>query len=183
MVRIIAFVGAPASGKTEAADVAREEGIPVVVMGDVIREELHRRGLPLSDENAGRVASELRAREGMDAIARRCIPKIKRALRYSDVVVIDGIRGIAEVEALKREFGGDFLLVCIDAPLEIRYERILKRGRGDDTLSIEEFMRREARENAWGMREAMRNADIVVRNNCSLEEFRRRIKEIIDLNV
>ena len=51
-MKIIAFVGAPASGKTEAANVARELGIPVISMGDVIREELRRRGLPLTDENA-----------------------------------------------------------------------------------------------------------------------------------
>ncbi|HEX59524.1 MAG TPA: hypothetical protein ENF26_05205, partial [Methanomicrobia archaeon] len=50
-MKIIAFVGAPASGKTEAANVARELGIPVISMGDVIREELRRRGLPLTDEN------------------------------------------------------------------------------------------------------------------------------------
>ncbi|MFA5579215.1 MAG: AAA family ATPase, partial [Methanothrix sp.] len=33
------FVGMPGSGKSVAADVAREMNIPVVVMGDVIREE------------------------------------------------------------------------------------------------------------------------------------------------
>jgi len=38
-MKIIAFVGMPASGKGEAATVAKELGYPVVNMGDVIREE------------------------------------------------------------------------------------------------------------------------------------------------
>ncbi len=76
-ILVFAFVGAPAAGKTEAASVAKELGIPVITMGEVIREELRKRGLPLNDKNAGRIANELRAREGMDAIAKRCIPRIK----------------------------------------------------------------------------------------------------------
>lgn len=183
--QVLAFVGAPAAGKTEAASVAMEMGIPVITMGDVIRGELRRRGLPLSDENAGRIANELRAREGMDAIAKRCIPLIKgikdvEEKKAKKVIVIDGIRGIAEVETFKKEFGTDFVLVRIDAPLILRYERIKTRGRGDDLLSIEEFKEREERENRWGMGEAMKKADKVVENEGSLEEFKEEIKRILD---
>jgi len=183
---VFAFVGAPAAGKTEAASVAREMGIPVITMGEVIRAELKKRGLPLSDENAGRVANELRAREGMDAIAKRCIPLIKAQKKSAGkdqkgIVVVDGVRGIAEVETFKKEFGNDFVLVRIDAPLSLRYERIKTRGRGDDLdfLSLDEFTNREEREIGWGMEEAMKKADKVVKNTTSLEEFREQIKGIL----
>ncbi|MHC1599435.1 MAG: AAA family ATPase [Candidatus Methanospirareceae archaeon] len=185
-LQILAFVGAPAAGKTEAAIVANELGIPVVTMGDVVREELRRRKLPLRDANVGRVADELREREGLDAIANRCIPLIKsitdkeRKKSIKSVIVIDGIRGIAEVETFKKEFGTDFILVRIEAPLDLRYERIKTRGRGDDSLNIEEFKEREERENRWGMREAMEKADNVVKNEGSLEEFKEQIKRILD---
>lgn len=96
------------------------------------------------------------------------------------VIVIDGIRGVAEVETFKKEFGTDFVLVRIDAPLILRYERIKNRGRGDDLLSIEEFKEREERENRWGMGEAMKKADKVVKNEGSLEEFKEEIKRILD---
>jgi dephospho-CoA kinase len=180
---VFAFVGAPAAGKTEAASVAREMGIPIITMGEVIRAELKKRGLPLSDENAGRVANELRAREGMDAIAKRCVPLIKAHKKSAGknqkgIVVIDGVRGIAEVETFKKEFGDDFVLVRIDAPLPLRYERIKTRGRGDDLLSLDEFKNREEREIGWGMEEAMKKADKIVKNTTSLEEFREQIKRI-----
>ena len=187
-IQILAFVGAPAAGKTAAAAVSKELGIPVITMGDVIRDELGRRGLPLNDENAGRIANELREKEGMDAIAKRCIPRIK-ALRVEGtegekagkkrVVVIDGIRGLAEVERFKEEFGTDFTLVRIDAPFDLRYERIKSRGRGDDSLRPEGFKAREARENRWGMGEAMKRADKVVKNEGSPEEFKAEIKGLL----
>ena len=187
-VQVLAFVGAPAAGKTEAASVAKELGIPVVTMGDVVREELRRRNLPLSDANAGSIANELREREGMDAIAKRCIPLIKgitltdteRGKSAKAVIVIDGIRGVAEVETFKKAFGTDFVLVRIEAPLDLRYERIKTRGRGDDSLNTEEFKEREERENRWGMGEAMEKADKIVKNEGSLEEFKEQIKGILD---
>ncbi len=181
-IQVLAFVGAPAAGKTEAASVAKEMGIPVITMGEVIREELKMRGLSLSDENAGRVATELRDREGMDAIAKRCIPLIKdieRKKAEKMVIVIDGIRGIAEVETFKREFGNDFVLVRVDAPLSLRYERIKSRGRSDDLLSISDFKKREEREKGWGMGEAMEKADKVVKNESFIEEFKEQIKRIV----
>ncbi len=187
-IQILAFVGAPAAGKTIAAAVAKEMSIPILTMGDVIRAELQRRKLSLSDANAGRVANELRELEGMDAIARRCIPRIKDIQDITDkegkrakksIIVIDGIRGIAEVETFKKEFGTDFILVRIEAPLTLRYNRIKTRGRGDDLLNIEEFKEREEREKRWGMEEAMEKADKVITNGGSLEEFKEEIKRIL----
>ena len=184
-IQILAFVGAPASGKTIAATVAKELGIPVITMGDVIREELQRRRLPLSDANAGSLAQELREKEGMDAVAKRCIPRIRAILDRAEenvkktVIVIDGIRGVAEVETFKKEFGCDFTLIRVDAPLELRYERIKTRGRDDDLLQFAEFKEREERENRWGMGEAMNRADAVITNEGSLAEFKEQIKRIL----
>jgi dephospho-CoA kinase len=184
-LQILAFIGAPASGKTVAATVAKDWGIPVITMGDVIREELQRRNLPVTDENAGSIANEFRANEGLDAIAKRCIPRIHDLMvsggneAGNKFIVVDGIRGIAEVEAFKREFGANFVLVLVDTPLSLRYTRIKNRGRGDDALAFEEFQAREVRENRWGMGEAMKQADHVVRNEGSLRAFKEQIKELL----
>ena len=184
-IQVLAFVGAPASGKTEAALVAKDLGIPVITMGDVIRDELKRRNLPLTDENAGRIATELRTREGPDAIAKRCIPLIEGITSESGkkegntIIVIDGIRGVAEVELFKKELGSDFTLVRVETPLYRRYERIKARGRADDVLRLEEFKTREAREKGWGMAEAMEKADKVIHNVGSLDAFREQINALL----
>jgi len=180
-MKIIAFVGLPLSGKSTASSVAREMGIPVVVMGDVVREEVRRRGLELTDENAGRVANELREKEGMDAIAKRCIPKVMEAGKDKGVVVIDGVRGIAEVERFKKSFGDDFVLIAIESPLELRFERARKRKREDDRgmESIEDLRRRDEREISWGMLEAMQRANLTVENVSDIEDFRDKIREVL----
>lgn len=176
-MKVIAFVGMPGAGKTEASNVAREMGLPVVIMGDVIREEVRKRGLALTDENIGSVANNLRKDEGMDAIAKRCIPGIEAM--HSRVVVVDGIRGIAEVEAFKRAFGEKFTLVKIDAPFELRLERLKRRARSDDVGTSEWLHQRDQREVSWGMDKAMDIADKEVVNLDPIERFRNEIRSIL----
>jgi len=172
---IIAFVGYPLSGKSTAAEVAKELGIPVVTMGDIVREEALRIGLEPNSENLGRIAGELRKREGMDAIAKRCIPKIRS---LGPVVLVDGIRGIAEVMAFKKAFE-DFVLIAIESPFEVRFERAKKRRRSDDVLSLEELAERDRREESWGLKEAMEVADFTIENRRDLEDFREKVRELL----
>ncbi|HID42281.1 MAG TPA: flagellar hook-basal body complex protein FliE [Archaeoglobaceae archaeon] len=176
-MKIIAFVGLPLSGKSTAANVARKLGIPVVVMGDVVREEVKKRGLELTDENAGKIASELREEEGMDAIAKRCIPIIKNISGH--VVVIDGIRGIAEVECFKKEFGDDFILICIDSNIDKRLERALGRKRSDDISSIEELKQRDERELSWNMDKAMQVCYFTIKNDSGYRKFTNEVEKLL----
>jgi len=178
-MKIIAFVGMPASGKSEASAVARSLNIPVVSMGDVVREETARQGLSPMDENIGGVGTKLRREEGMDAIARRCIPRIRQ--QNSPVVVIDGIRNIDEINHFKQQFGNDFKLIAIQAPFELRFERVKKRSRSDDMSSIDELKKRDKRENGWGLDKAIEKADITLENIDSLEKFQNEIKKIFNI--
>ncbi len=178
-MKIIAFVGLPLSGKSTASEVAGEMGIPVVVMGDVVREEAKRRGIEINDENLGKLASELREKEGMDAIAKRCIPIIREKLKEKGIVVVDGVRGIDEVKRFKKEFGENFVLINIEAPIEVRFKRALKRKREDDAKTIEDLKKRDERERSWNMGEAIKIADITIQNTGDLEEFKETVREIL----
>lgn len=176
-MKIIAFVGMPASGKSEAARIASKMGIPVVNMGDVIRKEVLRLGLEPTDSNTGKVATDLRKCEGMDAVARRCISQIKEA--GSELVVVDGVRGIAEVECFREEFGTGFILISIYTPIEVRFSRIQKRGRSDDMDSIDGLRHRDERELGWGMGKAIEVSNIEIENSFSLETFRKDVIEVL----
>jgi dephospho-CoA kinase len=176
-MKIIAFVGMPASGKSEAARIAAEMGIPVINMGDVIRKEVLKRGLEPNDSNTGMVATQLRKCEGMNAVAIRCISQIKET--GSDLVVVDGVRGIAEVECFRLEFGEGFMLISIYAPIEVRFSRIQKRGRSDDMDSIEGLRNRDERELSWGMGEAIEASNIEIENNFTLEIFKKDVIEVL----
>lgn len=172
------FVGMPASGKTEAANVARELGIPVIEMGDIVRAEVKARGLEVTEENVGKVANDLREKEGMGAVAHRCVPCIKGV--GSEAVVIDGMRGVAEAEVYREAFGAQFTLIAIHAPQKARFERAMARKREDDIDGWQSFLQKDEREISWGLPEAMSMADVSIENDCTLEEFRQRVKTIIE---
>jgi Dephospho-CoA kinase len=68
-MKVIGIVGYPASGKGEVSAIAEKRGVPVVVMGDMIRRAVTKAGLALTDDNIGAMARALRAELGMDAVA------------------------------------------------------------------------------------------------------------------
>jgi len=167
-MRVIGIVGLPASGKGEFSRIAQELGIPVVVMGDVIRAGVQMAGLPATDQNFGLVAQQMRDQDGMGAIALRSIPFIRGT--GAPVVLIDGIRGDAEVAIFRREFP-DFHLIGIRSGFSTRLARLSQRGRVDDMLSAEELHRRDEREISWGLDRALAAADRTLTNDGTIAEY------------
>jgi dephospho-CoA kinase len=178
-MRVIGTVGLPGSGKGEVAEVAREEGVPVVTMGDVIREACRERGLDPS-EHHGEVAKALREEGGETAIAERCVPAVREAFDAgADTVLVDGLRSPAEVERFVAAFGEDFLVVSVEAPFEVRAERLLERGRDATDADREDLRAREERELDFGMGEVMESADVRIENTGTLESFRESVREVL----
>ncbi len=173
---VIGIVGLPGSGKSEAAAVAREQGTPVITMGDVIRAACRERGLDPATHH-GEVAGALREENGPGAIAERSLPMIEEAMMDVSTVVVEGIRSDVEVDIFEDAFGEGFTLVSIEAPFEIRAERIDARGR-DDT-GAESLRERDERERGFGMGNAMDRADVVVENTGSLESFQATVRELL----
>ncbi|WP_226004987.1 AAA family ATPase [Natrinema salinisoli] len=178
-MHVIGTVGLPGSGKGEAATIAREDGIPVVTMGDVVRQETADRGLDPAKDH-GTVAQALREENGPAAIAERSLPMIEDRLEAHDTVLVDGIRSDVEVDAFEERFGDAFTLISIEAPFEVRAERVDERGRdAGEADGGEGLAARDERERGFGMDDAMDRADVVVENTDSLEAFHERIRSIV----
>jgi dephospho-CoA kinase len=175
-MKVIGVVGLPASGKGEFSHIARDMGIPVIVMGDVIRKAVEDAGMEPTDENMGVVSRKLRETKGMAAIAESCVPWIEEA--GAPLVLVDGIRGDAEVRLFKEKFP-DFILVSIDAPSESRLARLALRGRPDDANTLAELEARDAREGAWGLYHAMKEADYHLENMDSIGVFRKKVQDLL----
>lgn len=173
---VIGIVGLPGSGKSEAAAVARDIGIPVVTMGDVIREECRDRGVDPATHH-GEIAQALREENGSAAIAERSLPMIREELETADRVVVEGIRSDVEVDVFEDTFGEDFTLVSVEAPFDLRTERIDARGRDD--AAAESLRERDERELGFGMGAAMDRADVTIDNTSSLESFQEHIKDLL----
>lgn len=175
-MRVIGVVGYPASGKGEFSRIAGEAGIPVVVMGDVIRRRAAEAGLGTTDAALGEMAVRLRRERGMDAVALATIPEVEGL--SAPLVVIDGIRGDAEVRRFRERFPG-FLLVGIASSFERRLSRLTARGRSDDLSCAEDLRNRDRREEGFGLARALAEADRVLENNGSLGEFEERARSLL----
>jgi dephospho-CoA kinase len=145
-------------------------------MGDMIRSVVKNRGIDPTDTNLGAIANKLRAERGMDAIACLCVPVIQR--QTAPLVLVDGIRGDAEVTMFRSIFPG-FRLISIDSSFETRLERIKARGRSDDFESADELRRRDTRESDWGLEKAMKSADIHISNEKTLAKFTNEVHRIL----
>ena len=75
-MKVLGLVGLPASGKGECSRIAEELGIPVVVMGDLIRRYAEDEGLEATDLHLGTIARRLREMRGMAAIAELTVPVV-----------------------------------------------------------------------------------------------------------
>ena len=175
-MKLIGIVGMPAGGKGEFSRIARSLGIPVIVMGDVVREEALRQGLTGTDTNLGEVAGRLRNERGMAAIAELTLPAIER--EDAPLVLVDGIRGDAEVGFFRERFPG-FLLIGIDAPFTARLARLSSRGREDDVMTEEELVLRDRREISWGLGRALAGADYLLCNDGTVEEFEGKVRALL----
>ncbi|MDO8872868.1 MAG: AAA family ATPase [Methanoregula sp.] len=175
-MKVIGVVGLPASGKGEFSKIAAEAGIPVIVMGDMIRAAVKKAGLEPTDTNFGATANRLRAENGMDAIAALCVPEING--QTAPLVLVDGIRGDAEVRLFRKHYSM-FTLISIDSSFEKRLDRIRARGRSDDFVLPESLRERDEREMKWGLGNALAEADIRIKNEGSLEEFSSAVISVI----
>jgi dephospho-CoA kinase len=179
-VRVVGFTGMPGSGKSEAMEVGKARGHPVVRMGDLIWEEVERQGLPRDAKHVGQVANAMRESHGKDVWAQRTAERVRKVAAGHKLVLIDGIRNIEEVHTLRAELGHDFLLVAIHTDPTHRFERMIQRGRADDARDVDGLRARDEREMTWGIARTIALADEMLVNDATLEVFRSRVTVLLD---
>jgi dephospho-CoA kinase len=174
--RLIGLTGPNGAGKGEAAECLKAEGYDYFSLSDVIRDKLREEGKAASRDNMIEKGNGLRRQFGPDILARLIMDKVGRK------AVIDSIRNTSEVEYLRGRPG--FVLIAVDAPVETRFERIRARGRDESAKTLEQFVRKEAEEKggdagAQQLDKVMAMADIILVNDGSLEDLRRKLEELL----
>lgn len=126
MKKIIAVVGMPGSGKSEAVMFFKNKGFACVRFGDLTDETLKSLDLEENEENERKVREQLRREKGMAVYAAYALSKIEEILKTHDLVVLDGLYSWEEYKYLIEKFGNIILLAIYASPV-IRYERLAKR--------------------------------------------------------
>ncbi len=165
MKLLVCIVGMPGSGKSILVKAAREMGLKIITMGDIVREEVVKRGMRVNIDTLLEVAQELRRLRGDSYIAVKTLEKLGEV--REDIVVIDGVRSLIELEKFKEKHR--VIIIAVHASPLTRFKRLLKRGREGDPRSWEEFVKRDLVELSWGIGSVIALADYMVINEWSEE--------------
>ena len=170
MGKVVAVCGMPGSGKGEFAAVLELQGVPVLSMGDMVRAEVKRQNLAESPGIFGEIAAQLRAEHGEDVLAVRLADAVDELLESHPIVLIEGMRGIAERIVFSRRWSEAFASVAVEASPDVRFTRIQNRGRSEDGDRAS-FEVRDTREIGWGLDQIILEADHHIDNNLDLATF------------
>jgi dephospho-CoA kinase len=175
--RLIGLTGTNGAGKGEVAAYLKKKGYVYFSLSDLIRDELKNKGKELTRDDLIARGNALRQRYGADILARRVMKKAG-----GRKAVIDSIRTSEEVALLRRQKG--FLLLAVDAPVELRYKRVKKRGRPESASTLQEFRAKEKQEMTGSageqqLRRCLALADVVIINDGTLAALHRRIEKCL----
>ncbi|MEM4482079.1 MAG: AAA family ATPase [Desulfurococcaceae archaeon] len=166
--------GMPGAGKSILTEVAREMGIPVYTMGDVVREETLKRFGKITPDLMVGTSVDLRREWGDDIIALRTLSKIEG---QHSVVLIDGVRSLGEVEAFRAR--GETVVIAVHASPRTRFKRLLERKRPGDPSTYEEFSSRDLIELGYGLGNVIALADYMIVNEGTIDEAKIVMRSIL----
>lgn len=126
MHKIVALVGMTGSGKSLVADYLVAKGWGFARFGQIVLDEVKRRGLEPTEQNERPIREQMRAEHGMAAMAILNLPKFDAILQEKNLVA-DGLYSWSEYKELKKYYGDRLSVVAIYAPPQTRYERLAKR--------------------------------------------------------
>lgn len=166
---ILCIIGLPGAGKTTVADIIKKNfSACSFESGNIIREEIARRGMRYTKENDRKIAEWFHAgRENL--IIERMAKKMNACNRR--VIVVGGFFAPEEIRMLEKT--GKVVLIAVTAPSAVRHRRELLRRRfaGETEKYLRERDRRELIE---GLGKLLKIADYKLSSNCSRRELEKK---------
>ncbi len=166
---IIAIVGLPGTGKTEAADFFQKKNLPTISFGKIVNDYINQKNLSHDEKTHKKVREEIRKKYGKEALAVLNVKKIKQALENNSIIIVEGMRSWEEYLYLKKEFPKiKLVIVCLFTDKDIRYKRISKRNNRSELYGEERDINEIIGIN---MGPTIAFADYLIKNNYSLKDF------------
>lgn len=178
--KILAFVGLPGAGKSEAVDYVVSKGFPKVYGGGLIVEGVKELGLEVTPENEKQYREDMRAKHGKDIFIRLAADQMHNLIDAGQRrIVFDGLYMWTEYKHLKHEFPGELLTVAIVASKRLRHRRLTTRP--VRPLTVEEATNRD-----WAEIESLEKggpiaiADYFIQNDGDLDDLYRHIDTMLE---
>jgi dephospho-CoA kinase len=185
---IIGLTGSCCSGKDTVAEyISNKHGYKHYSLSDVIRKVMKKAHVEITMENLIIFGTKLRKKNGNEVLAEEILKKINPY----DKCCITSIRHSDEVKKFKAR--KDFILINIDAPQNMRFERMQKRKRVGDPETLQKFIELEKKEfqmegSGQQLKKTAAMADIIFVNDSNniitleirIEKLLKNIKNIIN---
>lgn len=178
---IIGVTGSFAAGKDTVGEYLKDKGFAHHSLSDILREEIKKEGEQETRENLIAKGNEIRTKFGAGELAKRTIEKIES--NRENLAVVTSVRNPEEVNRLRER--KDFVLIFVDAPIRMRYDRLARRTREGDITSFEDFVEKEKIENssdpnAQQLNKVAEMADVTIVNDDSLKSLYEKVDELIN---
>ena len=172
---IIGISGTFGSGKDSLANYLVDKyQMMHVSTGDIVREYAIKKYGSIERPILKELANELRQSFGPAAMVDKSFEKYKNSSKKYNGLLISGVRTIGEANKI-HQLGG--IMVFVDAPIDVRYKRIIQRKRDEEAnVSFEEYKKREEAELSGGNRDDVQNLN-AVRDICDLLLINNKTKE------
>ena len=177
-MKIIAAVGKNGTGKDFFLEYIRDKyHLPMVSIGDIVRELAAGDGLELTRENLHKTSQKYMGQFGQTFFPEQIVKKIRES--GAPVYLVSGVRPLSDVLFLKEHFGADFLLVdVVISDDEVRYARMLARGSARDGGSVDKLREFDAgEEKIFHTSESEKLADVTILNDGGVDDFYAAIEE------
>lgn len=175
---IIALTGQIASGKDVTKKYIIEKyGAQSVKFSQILRDVLSRLNISVERKTMQELSTILRQTFGEDLLARNIAEDAKKL--EANIVILDGVRRPADILHAQKIEG--FILVKVEAALELRYERMKVRNEnvGDAEKTFEEFLADHESEADREVPVTMSQATETLDNNGSFDDLYKQIEELI----
>lgn len=175
----IGLVGTNGAGKSTACELLEEEGFRKISLSDFLREIVKEQGLPLDRDTLTNESNKIKHQFGNDYFAKVAISYAKN--NHIEKAIFDSVRHPDEVLYLKTN---GVIFIGIDAPIELRYERITSRMKETDKVNFETFLRQDNYErfgasSGQNIEMALKECSTILTNTGSKESLKQELHTAI----
>ncbi|MEM5766155.1 MAG: AAA family ATPase [Candidatus Aenigmatarchaeota archaeon] len=179
---VIGITGTIGSGKEVVKEILiKNFSCYSVSLSSVIQSQLKNKADRKTLQDMG---NELRKKYGSFILAKLATDYLQRD---KEMIIVYGIRNPGEVDYLRKTFGNKFFLIAVDAPRELRWERIKNMAREGDPKAWDEFVVVDERDQGVGeglegqqVRRCIDMADMLIRNDGDINQLNEKIDKFIN---
>lgn len=171
----VGLTGKISSGKSTISNYIREKyGFNVIGFRDLILQEIRRKGMEETRENMQCVGNYLYNELGPEEFCNQLISECNSKENY----VIDSIRHLKIHLYLKRKEPNKYFLIFVDAPINVRLERLTRRDK--NKFNFQALKKMESHQVESEIEDIRPNSDYAVFNNSCLRSLYNNVDKIME---